>query len=51
MIDPSTSWFKIVELPTVRVIVPKGGKGKRQHVWTTLRMQRSLTRNLLKSVT
>jgi hypothetical protein len=29
MIDPTTSWFKIVELPTVRVTVPKGGKGKK----------------------
>jgi hypothetical protein len=29
MINPSTSWFKIVELPTVRVTVPKGGKGKK----------------------
>jgi hypothetical protein len=29
MIDPATSWFEIVELPTVRVTVPKGGKGKK----------------------
>ncbi len=29
MINPSPSWFKIVELPTVRVTVPKGGKGKK----------------------
>jgi hypothetical protein len=29
MIDPTTSLFKIVELPTVRVTVPKGGKGKK----------------------
>jgi hypothetical protein len=29
MIDPATSWFKIVEPPTVRVTVPKGGKGKK----------------------
>jgi hypothetical protein len=28
MINPATSWFKIVEFPTVRVTVPKGGKGK-----------------------
>jgi hypothetical protein len=27
MINPATSWFKIVELPTVRVTVPKLGKG------------------------
>ncbi len=26
MIDPATNWFKVVELPTVRVTVPKGGK-------------------------
>jgi hypothetical protein len=29
MIDPATSWFKIVELPTVRVTVPKADKGKK----------------------
>ncbi len=29
MINPATSWFKIVELPTVRVTVSKGGKGKK----------------------
>jgi hypothetical protein len=29
MINPATSWFKIVELLTVRVTVPKGGKGKK----------------------
>jgi hypothetical protein len=29
MIDPATSWFKMVELPTVRVTVPKAGKGKK----------------------
>jgi hypothetical protein len=29
MINPVTSWFKIVELPTVRVTVPKAGKGKK----------------------
>jgi hypothetical protein len=29
MIDPATSWFKIVELQTVRVRVPKCGKGKK----------------------
>jgi hypothetical protein len=29
MINPATSWLKIVELPTVRVTVPKGGKGKK----------------------
>jgi hypothetical protein len=29
MINPATSWFKIVELPTVRVTVPNGGKGKK----------------------
>ncbi len=28
MINPAMSWFKIVELPTVRVMVPKAGKGK-----------------------
>ncbi len=29
MINPATSWFKKVELPTVRVTVLKGGKGKK----------------------
>ncbi len=29
MIDPANSWFEIVELPTVKVTVPKGGKGKK----------------------
>jgi hypothetical protein len=29
MIDPTTSWFEIVELPTVRVMVPNAGKGKK----------------------
>ncbi len=29
MINTTTSWFEIVELPTVRVTVPKGGKGKK----------------------
>jgi hypothetical protein len=31
MIDPATSWFKIVELPTVNLVttVPHTGKGKR----------------------
>jgi hypothetical protein len=29
MINPTTSWFKIVELPTVRVMVPKASKDKK----------------------
>jgi hypothetical protein len=29
MTNPATSWFEIVELPTVRVTVPKAGKGKK----------------------
>ncbi len=45
MINPTTSWFEIVELPTVRVTVPKPGKGKKATCLTTLRMQRSLTRH------
>jgi hypothetical protein len=52
MINPTTSWFKTVELPTVRVMVPKVGKGKKATCTDyTLRMLRSLTRDLLKSVT
>ncbi len=30
MINPATNWFKIVELPTVRVTVPKAGTGKKE---------------------
>jgi hypothetical protein len=29
MINPATSWFEIVELPTVRVKIPKASKGKK----------------------
>ncbi len=29
MIDPATSWFKIMELPTFRVTVAPAGKGKK----------------------
>jgi hypothetical protein len=29
MIDPATSWFEIVEIPTVRVTVPTAGKSKK----------------------
>ncbi len=29
MINPATSWFEIVDPPTVRVTVPKVGKGKK----------------------
>jgi hypothetical protein len=29
MIDPATSWFDIVGLTTVRMMVPKAGKGKK----------------------
>jgi hypothetical protein len=29
MINPATSWFERMELTTVRVKVPKGGKGKK----------------------
>ncbi len=51
MINPATSWFKIVELPTVRVTVPKGGKGNKTACIDYTKMQRSLTRHPLKSVT
>ncbi len=49
MIDPATSWFKIVELPTVRVTVPKPAKGKKATDYT--KDAEILTRHLLKSVT
>jgi hypothetical protein len=29
MINPATSWFEMVELATVRVMVPKAGTGKK----------------------
>jgi hypothetical protein len=29
MINPATSWFEIVELPNVRVMVPKVGNGEK----------------------
>ncbi len=29
MIDHATSWFEMLELPTVRVMVPKASKGKK----------------------
>jgi hypothetical protein len=29
MINPATNWLEILELLTVRVTVPKGGKGKK----------------------
>ncbi len=29
MINPATSWFEIVKLPTVGMTVPKGGKVKK----------------------
>ncbi len=29
MINPATSWFDVVKLPTVRVMIPKAGKGKK----------------------
>jgi hypothetical protein len=39
MINPATSWFKIVELPTVaqEMTVPLMGKDKRYHLIQTLR--------------
>jgi hypothetical protein len=34
MIDPATSWFEIVELPTVtKLMVPKAGKGKKGNMY------------------
>jgi hypothetical protein len=39
MINPATSWFKIVELPTVaqEMTVPPAGKGKKVTFAKTLR--------------
>jgi hypothetical protein len=51
MIDPTTSWFKIVELPTVKVTVPKSGKGKKATCLDYTKDTETLTRHLLKSVT
>ncbi len=53
MINPTTSLFKIVELPQLSPNgrFPKRVKVKRQHEPTTLRQQRLLIRLLHKSVT
>jgi hypothetical protein len=51
MIRPKTSWFEIMELSTVRVTVPKVGKGKKATYLDYTKDQRSLTGHLLKSVT
>jgi hypothetical protein len=51
MINPATSLFEIVELPTVRVTVPKAGKGKKATCLDYTKDADSLTRHLLKSVT
>jgi hypothetical protein len=55
MIDPTTSWFKIVELPTVaqETTVSPAGKGKKvTFAKNTKRYQNpTLTRVQLKSVT
>jgi hypothetical protein len=51
MINPATSWFEIVELPTVRVMVPYGGKGKKTTCLDYTKDEMILTRHLPKSVT
>ncbi len=54
MIDPATSWFKLVELPTVakETTVCPAGKGKKVTFDKTLRWQNpTLTRVQPKSVT
>ncbi len=55
MINPATSWFKIVELPTVAqdtTVFPPADKGKKVHLIKTQRWQNpTLTRVPLKSVT
>jgi hypothetical protein len=44
MINPATSQFKIVKLPTVTKLmtIPTTGKGKREHLQKTLRWQKLL---------
>jgi hypothetical protein len=53
MIDPATSWFEIVELPTVtKLMVPKAGKGKKAPTCTNYTMvAETLIRHLHISVT
>jgi hypothetical protein len=54
MIDPATSWFKIVEPPTVNLVmtVPPLGKGKKvTSSKNTTAAEPYLTRVQLKSVT
>jgi hypothetical protein len=54
MLDPATSWFEIVELPTVdlEAAVPPTGKGKKVTFSKNRRWQNhTLIRVLLKSVT
>jgi hypothetical protein len=53
MIDPATSWFKIVELQTVtKAMVPTKGKGKKVTFADYTKLaETTLTSNLQKSLT
>ncbi len=54
MIDPTASWFKIVQLPTVtqEMTVPPAGKDKKEHFHKSLRWQNPTLRRIqLESVT
>ncbi len=54
MIDPATSWFELVELPTVaqETTVPPAGKGRKVTFANNTKVaEPSLTRVPLKSVT
>jgi hypothetical protein len=53
MINPATSWFEIVQLPTVaqETIVTPEGKGKKVTFDTNTNQNPTLTRVQLKSVT
>jgi hypothetical protein len=51
MINPATSWFEIVELPTVRATVPKAGKGKKAMCTNYTKEAEIFIRHLHESVT
>jgi hypothetical protein len=51
MINPATSWFEKVELPKVRVTVPKAGKDKKATCLDYTKDVEIFDRHLLKSVT
>jgi hypothetical protein len=52
MFDPATSWFKIVELPTItKLTVPNMGKGKKATCSDYTKVVETFKKTLHKSVT